>query len=80
MQVEPKVKATQSEVKAILRSVAILSYLQEQFYEKYPDGIPELLEIENLIDGDKSEGFNASAETLVEEAISDLLWIAEKYK
>lgn len=75
-----KIKPTQSEIKAILRSVAILSYLQEQFYEKYPDGIPELLELENLIEEEQSEGFDDSAKTLVEEAVSDLLWIVEKYK
>lgn len=75
-----KIKPTRSEIKAILRSVAILSYLQEQFYEKYPDGIPELLELENLIEEDAPEEFNDSSKTLMEEAVSDLLWIVEKYK
>lgn len=75
-----KVKPTPSETKAIIRSVAILSYLQDCFYEKYPNGIPELLKIEELIDEKDTEYTETAAKTLVEEAVSDLLWIVEKYK
>lgn len=75
-----KVKPTPHEVKAIVRSVAIISYLQDHFYEKYPNGIPELLEIQELIDEKDTEYTETAAKTLVEEAVSDLLWIVEKYK
>lgn len=75
-----KAKSTPSETKAIIRSVAILSYLQDHFYEKYPDGVPELLEIQELIDEKDTEATETAAKTLVEEAVSDLLWIVEKYR
>lgn len=75
-----KVKPTPNEAKAIVRSVAILSYLQDHFYEKYPNGVPELLEIQELIDEKDTEYTETAAKTLVEEAVSDLLWIVEKYK
>lgn len=75
-----KVKPTPSETKAIIRSVAILSYLQDHFYEKYPNGVPELLDIQELIDEKDTEYTETAAKVLVEEAVSDLLWIVEKYK
>lgn len=75
-----KVKPTPHEVKAIVRSIVILSYLQDHFYEKYPNGVPELLEIQELIDEKDTEHTETAAKTLVEEAVSDLLWIVEKYK
>ena len=75
-----KHKATPSEVKAIVRSAAILEYLREEFNKKYPDGIPALLEIQTLFSEADEKPFDEAASILVEEAVSDLFFIVEKYK
>ena len=73
-------KLNQHEVKALVRSAAVISYLQDVFYEKYPNGIPELQKIEELFNNEDEAAFQKSAELLVDECVSDLLWILEKYR
>ena len=73
-------KLTQHEIKALVRSAAVISYLQDAFYKKYPNGIPEFQKIEELFSDEDDATFEKSAETLVDESVSDLLWIVEKYK
>ena len=76
-----KAKLTPHDAKAMLRSVAILECLKDKFYDKYPSGIAALATIESLFDADSEEVlFDAAASDAIEEAVSDLLRIVEKYK
>ena len=73
-------KLTQHEIKALVRSAAVISYLQDFFYKKYPNGIPEFQKIEGLFSNEDTDAFEKSAEVLVDESVSDLLRFVEKYK
>ena len=76
-----KAKLTPHDAKAMLRSVAVLEFLKDKFYDKYPSGITALATIESLFDADSEDAtFDAVASDAIEEAVSDLIWIVEKYK
>lgn len=76
-----KAKLNPYDAKAMLRSVCVLEFLKDKFYDKYPSGVTALATIESLFDADSEDAmFDAVASDAIEEAVSDLLWIVEKYK
>ena len=79
---QTKHKATKQDLKDIILGAAVLTYLDDIFCEKYPEGIPELRIFEEKIDYDNPDNeslHNESAEELVEDTVAKLKELAEKY-
>lgn len=79
---QTKHKASKQDLKDIILGAAVLTYLDDIFCEKYPEGIPELGIFEEKIDCDNPDNeslHNKAAEELLESTIAKLKKLAEKY-
>lgn len=77
-----KPKATKQELQDFILGAAVLSYLENIYYEKYPDGVPELAVFEDELDWDdvdQNSNYDKTAEELVDVVVARLKRIAEKY-
>lgn len=79
---QTKHKASKQDLKNMILGAAVLKYLDDIFYEKYPQGVSELGVFEEKIDLDnpKQESLhNEAAEELLEATVAKLKKLAEKY-